>query len=299
MLLTVTPYKAKALHTATLVALQNIMHFSTSGQGSKFNFYTVPGSNLPSNLGSNSLAVQWTNAAKTVGEISCNIPVSFYFEATVSGDEIVSIFPSDAAVVSSGYYPQNSVSWYRVNANSANVVNYVGATESPRISCTLTGTADQIAKVWFFCTIKADKSMDVECVYFDSVLKKTSIKTVPNPGNRPFKISSCSAYSSGQTCVLSTGATFWDTLRSGMGFASFKTANYPLHEALTDMISVVPRMTGYTGSGFTVSASSEWANSSYWLAYNPFSMDNEGNNAGGATVGGCQPPNQLQPLLVG
>ena len=284
MLLSVMPYKAKLVATV-LPTLRNLVHFSNSGIGSKYNFYSTPGSNIPSNLGAQSLQVQWSSAAKTVGEISCNAQGSFYFEATVSGDEIVSIFPSDAAIGGGGYYPENSVSWYRVNANSAHVVNYVGASETPRISCTLTGTSDQISKVWFFCTIKANKSLDVECVYYDGTLKKTAVKNVPNPGSKPFKISASSAYSASQTCVLSTGAAYWDTVRGSMNFSSYRTANYPAHSPLLDILSLVPRLTAYTGSGYTASASSEWANADYWRAYNPFSMDNEGNIAVGIDGG--------------
>lgn len=280
MLLTVMPYRSKVLPVAVLSALKNIMHFSNSGVGSKYNFYTEAGSGLPSNLGAFSLASAWSNAAKNVGEISCNAVHAFYIELTLSDEYIVSIFPSDSVVSGGGYYPSNSVSWYRVSGNSASVVNYVGTSETARINCTLTGTTAQRAKVWMFCTVKADKTLDVEFAYYDGVLKKTATKNVPNPGNKPFKISCSTAYSAGQTCINSTEATYWDTVRNGMGFSSFKQSNYPTHEALTDLISKVPQMTSNSSSGFTASASSTWSNQPYWNPFYPFSMDNEGNIAG-------------------
>lgn len=287
MLLTVVPYRSKVLPGAVLIALKNIMHFSNSGVGSKYNFYTEAGSGLPSNLGATSLGVQWSNAAKNVGEISCNAVGAFYIELTLSNEYIVSIFPSDSVSAGAGYYPSNSVSWYRINGNSANVVNHVGTSETARISCTLTGTAAQTAKVWMFCTIKADRTMDVEFVYYDGTLKKTAIKTVPNPGNNPFKISCSTAYNLGQTCIVSTKATYWDSVRAGMGFDAFRSSNYPAHGAMTDLISLVPRMTGATTSGFTASASSVGANT----AWQPFSMDNEGNltDVGNGGTGGWLP----------
>ncbi len=287
MLLTVMPYRSKVLPVAVLSALKNIMHFSNSGVGSKYNFYTEAGSGLPSNLGAFSLGVQWSNAAKSVGEISCNAVHAFYIELTLSGEYIVSIFPSDSVVSGGGYYPSNSVSWYRVNGNSASVVNYVGTSETARINCTLTGTTAQRAKVWMFCTVKADKTLDVEFAYYDGVLKKTATKNVPNPGNKPFKISCSTAYTTGQTCINSTEATYWDTVRNGMGFSSFKQSNYPTHGALTDLISKVPQMTSNSSSGFTASASSASSNP----AWQPFSMDNEGNltDAGYGGTGGWLP----------
>ena len=284
-LVAVHPYRSKVLPGAVLSALKNIMHFSNSGLGTKYNFYTAPGSGLPSNLGATTSAVQWSNAAKNVGEISCNAVHAFYIEFTLSDEYIVSIFPSDSVIAGGGYYPSNSVSWYRINGNSANVVNHVGTSETARISCTLTGTTDQRAKVWMFCTVKADKTLDVEFAYYDGVLKKTAIKNVPNPGNKPFKISCSTAYNSGQTCVNSTEATYWDTVRNGMGFSSFKQSNYPTHIALTDLISKVPQMTSNSSSGFTASASSTWPNQPYWDPFNLFSMNNEGNIAPGVDGG--------------
>lgn len=280
MLLSVMPYRSKVLPAAVLSSLKNIMHFSNSGLGTKYNFYTEAGSGLPSNLGAAALGVQWSNAAKSVGEISCNAAGTFYLEFTVSNEYIISVFPSDSVIAGDGYYQSNSVSWYRVNATYANVVNHIGTSETARISCYLNGTAAQTAKVWMFCTIKADRTMDVEFVYYDGTLKKTAIKTVPNPGNKPFKISCSTAYNLGQTCIVSTKATYWDSVRAGMGFDAFKSSNYPTHEAITDLISLVPRMTGATTSGFTASASSTWANQPYWEPYYPFSMDNEGNISG-------------------
>jgi hypothetical protein len=273
MLLSVMPYRSKVLPAAVLSALKNIMHFSNSGLGTKYNFYTEAGSGLPSNLGATALGLQWSNAAKSVGEISCNAVGTFYLEFTVSNEYIISIFPSDSVIAGGGYYPSNSVSWYRINATSAQVVNYVGTSETARISCNLTGTAAQTAKVWMFCTIKADKTMDVEFVYYDGTLKKTAIKTVPNPGNKPFKISCSTAYSLSQTCIVSTKATYWDSVRAGMGFDAFRLSNYPAHAAMTDLISLVPRMTADSSGGFTASASSSLLNP----AWQPFSMDNEGN----------------------
>jgi hypothetical protein len=58
-----------------------------------------------------------------------------------------------------------------------------------------------------------------------------------------------------------------------MGFDAFRLSNYPAHAAMTDLISLVPRMTADSSGGFTASASSSLLNP----AWQPFSMDNEGN----------------------